>query len=342
MKKSNEQLKAIEEILQLKNGERLFLTGGAGTGKSTVIEALKEQRTDTILLASTGEAAENINAFTARPWHKGYGADANKKYKIKKEFATPRSRKKTLVIYLPHTAHRFIHWDLDGPKYGSPHENKRIKALANNSLLIIDEASMLNSDIADELIYNYHGPILFVGDKNQLTVNGIPESILSLEHIHLTKNFRTQSESIQKLVEACDLAVINVDNGYKSGLKISDHVNNLDIFEIKDHSEFLKLIKNCEDAYWCIAYNNHIVKSYLTATNFYGSSITAHKSQGKSIDVVFFDMANVIQEAGKRRSTYQGIRNHPLAIEDAIRLINVAISRTVKQVYIYTGTSRNF
>ena len=47
------------------SGKNIFITGGAGTGKSTVIEAIRDQhQRNLVVLAATGVAALNIKGET--------------------------------------------------------------------------------------------------------------------------------------------------------------------------------------------------------------------------------------------------------------------------------------
>ena len=64
MRLSLDQESALERMRSLKCGEMLFLTGVAGSGKSTVVDHFVKDRDDVAVLASTGIAAQNIGGRT--------------------------------------------------------------------------------------------------------------------------------------------------------------------------------------------------------------------------------------------------------------------------------------
>ena len=62
IKLTNEQKEALDLML---SGKNVFLTGKAGTGKSTVLDKFQEKRLcGCVFLAPTGIAAININGST--------------------------------------------------------------------------------------------------------------------------------------------------------------------------------------------------------------------------------------------------------------------------------------
>lgn len=116
------------------------LTGGPGTGKSTVTEAIAEIAAATsdgpvILLAPTGKAARRLAEATGRP---------------------------------AQTVHRGLEAKMDGGKhtFGKTSENP----LPAGCFVVVDEASMLDAEVAASLLSALppDGRILFVGDRFQL------------------------------------------------------------------------------------------------------------------------------------------------------------------------------
>ena len=72
----------IEQILsKIKSGQNLFITGGAGSGKSYTLMRLKERLgKDLNLTASTGVASLNIGGITIHSFAKlGIGTDSLEK-----------------------------------------------------------------------------------------------------------------------------------------------------------------------------------------------------------------------------------------------------------------------
>ena len=123
----------------------LFLTGKAGTGKSTLLEYYRDNATDTpVILAPTGVAALNVGGETVHRFF-GFGIDVTPE-KVR------NSRRK--------------------PRY--PQIYRKLRTV------IIDEASMLRADLLDcvDMFLRKHGPrrgvpfggvqMVFVGDLYQL------------------------------------------------------------------------------------------------------------------------------------------------------------------------------
>lgn len=61
---ADEQMEAYDIMQKIPKGGMLFVTGRAGTGKSTLIDCFCQGRNDVVRLASTGIAAQNINGRT--------------------------------------------------------------------------------------------------------------------------------------------------------------------------------------------------------------------------------------------------------------------------------------
>ena len=59
----------LERVINLlKEGKNIFITGGAGTGKSYLLQQLKEQYPTLVLTSTTGVSAININGQTIHSW----------------------------------------------------------------------------------------------------------------------------------------------------------------------------------------------------------------------------------------------------------------------------------
>lgn len=124
-------------IQKLKEGRNIFLTGGAGVGKSYTIKKILENKELKIIpLASTALAAINIKALTI---HKFF------KFKIAKNISELKTSKEDLL-------------ELN-------------KILKNIDVVLIDEISMVSADLFDMIhhrIQNYNIKLLVVGDFYQL------------------------------------------------------------------------------------------------------------------------------------------------------------------------------
>ena len=134
-------LKAME------SGEDVFLTGGAGTGKSYVIEQFVSRHDNVLLAAPTGLAARHIGGRTL---HSLFKCDTGVQEQV----------------HNLHTPQAFI--DEIGPR--------NYKLLKAASTLIIDEISMVRQDMFDYVMTfmeafkkaHHHIQIIVVGDFFQL------------------------------------------------------------------------------------------------------------------------------------------------------------------------------
>ncbi len=138
---NQEQLEAIR-LSYLKN--LLIITGGPGTGKTTIIQAVcelyrqmnklsYEKLTQKIaLLAPTGRASKRISESTTLP---------------------------------ASTIHRFLKWNKENNKFGINEYHK-----SEVDLVIVDEFSMVDTYLFDSLLkgLKYDTKIIIVGDDNQL------------------------------------------------------------------------------------------------------------------------------------------------------------------------------
>jgi len=134
------------EVLEALKHSNLFLTGGAGVGKSyitnEVISSYHKLGKGVVALGSTGVSAVNIGGFTVHSFFV-FGIASN----------------------------------FDELKAGDKRAKKRLsdlkKILKATELIIIDEISMISSNLLDMISYRleslgYLGKLLFVGDFFQL------------------------------------------------------------------------------------------------------------------------------------------------------------------------------
>lgn len=155
----------------------LIITGGPGTGKTTIIKAIVEAYSklnhydyDTLvekcaLLAPTGRASKRISESTLLP---------------------------------ASTIHRFLKWNQDTGEF-MINEKKKSKA----ELVIIDEVSMIDICLFNSLLngLEFNAQIILVGDYNQLPSVG-PGQILKdligsdvIDTVHLDQLYRQEEDS---------------------------------------------------------------------------------------------------------------------------------------------------
>ena len=148
-----EQKKAIESAL---NNKISIITGGPGTGKTTIIKAItnlyKKQNKlsdhtliqDICLLAPTGRASKRISDETNLP---------------------------------SSTIHRFLKWQKESNTFMINEENK-----SNVKFVIIDEVSMLDTELFYNLLLGLKADtkILLIGDYNQLPSVGAGQVLKDL------------------------------------------------------------------------------------------------------------------------------------------------------------------
>ncbi len=174
IKYNDEQRKAIIKALE---DNILIITGGPGTGKTTIIKAITElyqhvnkldydEFTEKLaLLAPTGRASKRMSESTFLP---------------------------------ASTIHRFLKWNKDDEKFMVNEENK-----SNVELVIIDEVSMIDINLFDSLLKGLKRNVkmILVGDYDQLPSVG-PGNLLKdlicsdvLDVVHLNHLYRQDEDS---------------------------------------------------------------------------------------------------------------------------------------------------
>ncbi len=169
--------KQKEAITKALTKNLLIITGGPGTGKTTIIKAIVELykrlrnlddeglNKELALLAPTGRASKRMSEATLFP-------------------AT--------------TIHRFLKWNKENNRFGVDEYNKD-----NSRLIIIDEVSMIDLSLFDHLLRGLtdHIKLILVGDYNQLPSVGPGELLKDftlsgvIETVHLDLLYRQDENS---------------------------------------------------------------------------------------------------------------------------------------------------
>ncbi len=139
-------MNAYDKVIALLESENIFLTGGAGVGKSyltkQIVEHYKAEYKNVIVLGSTGISAVNVGGQTIHSFFV---------FGIANNFEELKSR----------------------DRYNKSRLKELGKILKNLHLLIIDEISMVSSDLLEMILYRlrsggFKGKLMVVGDFYQL------------------------------------------------------------------------------------------------------------------------------------------------------------------------------
>ncbi len=216
-KEEKEDNIVLKNIIRLvKSGENVFITGHAGTGKSYILERLKEQFKKLVVTSTTGIAAVNIKGQTIHSWA-GIGLC---RYSVENIVKNIMTKKPTIR-----------------------------RQIEKCNILAIDEISMLNIkafeyvDKVLRLVRENNAPfggiqVVFLGDFFQLPPVEMEENVefsycfespvwgeLKLKNILLTENHRQNEENFIKALSdmrvnnltAEDIKLLNTRNTAISG-----------------------------------------------------------------------------------------------------------------------------
>ncbi len=220
-----------DAILKSLKNNFLVITGGPGTGKTTVIygiyRALKKEnpKSKIKLLAPTGRASKRLSELTL-------------------EEAS--------------TIHRFLEWNKDSNTFSLNENNK-----SDASIVIVDEFSMVNNSLFASLLkaLRDNTKIILVGDKDQLPSVGsgnlLFDIISSVDNVvYLKELYRQAKES--SIVKLAYLVNENKDYDFTSDEELSiiedlDILDSLKEIAIKhindDYKEFQVLVPLYKGSY---------------------------------------------------------------------------------------------
>lgn len=201
--------KQKEAIIKALTNNILIITGGPGTGKTTIINAIVKlyqelndmtydrAKEDIALLAPTGRASKRMTEST------GYPAS---------------------------TIHRFLKWNKDNNEFAVNEENKD-----TSKLIIVDEVSMIDILLLNSLFKGIRedAQIIFVGDKNQLPSVGpgeVLKDIINSDIVNVVK--------LNHLYRQDENSYIN-----RLALEIKDNELSENFLEPKSDYQFLQCSK---------------------------------------------------------------------------------------------------
>ena len=205
IKYNSNQLEAIKQSI-LK--DFLIITGGPGTGKTTIIKAILELyrlinklsyeklNEKVALLAPTGRAAKRMSEATMFP---------------------------------ASTIHRFLKWQKEQNRFQVNEYNK-----SKVEFVIIDEASMIDTYLMDSLLkgLSVHCKIIVVGDDHQLPSVGPGDVLHDIIESNMLNVVRLKDEYRQD--EGSNIINLAYD--------IRKKTINEDIFNIKDDLTFIRCL----------------------------------------------------------------------------------------------------
>ena len=214
-KERNEQLRQAWDFVE-HTGKSIFLTGKAGTGKTTFLKTeVEKSKKQMVVVAPTGVAAINAGGVTIHSF-----------------FQLP------LSPYVPGAKMK--------QKYDFSKEKRKI--IASLDLLVIDEISMVRSDLLDAIdnvLRRYRDgrlpfggvQLLMIGDLAQLTPVVTPEDEEMLHGYYDTPYFFGSKAlqkidyvtiQLQKIYRQADAAFVNILNHIRDGVPTAEDMGMLD------------------------------------------------------------------------------------------------------------------
>jgi len=201
-------MNSYDKVIDLLRSENIFLTGGAGVGKSyltkQIVDYYKAEYMNVIVLGSTGISAVNVGGQTIHSLFV---------FGIANNFEELKSR----------------------DKYNKNRIKELGKILKNLHLLIIDEISMVSADLLEMILYRlrscgFKGKLMVVGDFYQLppVVKNKSHDTLLSEGVYAFESsawehFDFVTVELMKVRRTSDVAFMNILNQVRRG-ELSEEV----------------------------------------------------------------------------------------------------------------------
>jgi len=201
-------MNSYDKVIDLLHSENIFLTGGAGVGKSyltkQIVDYYKAEFMNVIVLGSTGISAVNVGGQTIHSLFV---------FGIANNFEELKSR----------------------DKYNKNRIKELGKILKNLHLLIIDEISMVSADLLEMILYRlrscgFKGKLMVVGDFYQLppVVKNKSHDTLLSEGVYAFESsawehFDFVTVELMKVRRTSDVAFMNILNQVRRG-ELSEEV----------------------------------------------------------------------------------------------------------------------
>ncbi len=212
-----------------RSGGMAFLQGGAGSGKTVLIRALKKycdaNEIKCAVTATTGKASSALEGATIHSYM-GLSMKQNNNAETIED-ALVLGTRDDFTVEMP-------------------------------EILIIDEASMIGQKLLNEIMQRKFRYILYVGDLNQLPPvkdKKVDWKGLVQYYYELTKTLRTKEPSLAKLFNDFKLQ----KEGELHDLDIFDYVNGENIVEV-EYADLNKLPKNSLSCF--VGYRNKLVEKF--------------------------------------------------------------------------------
>jgi ATP-dependent exoDNAse (exonuclease V) alpha subunit len=233
----------------IQQGKNVFITGSAGSGKSTFLKQLKAQLGLKLLVtAYSGVAAVNAGGQTL---HSTFG--------LPLEFISPDDRRLhfTATDQDQQTIYSFL----------SLKQNKQ-ELIKGISTLVIDEISMVRADIIDlvdrilRAYNNRHLPfggkqVIFIGDVFQLPPVSIGSELDVLLQFYTSKHFFA-SRAIQAMLSARALTMVEFSNIFRQKNKEFQAILNRVRFGIPTSPDLITINKQVQPNYTA-PYNSEVI-----------------------------------------------------------------------------------
>ena len=242
----NKKQQEIYDLVISKKHKVVLLEGKAGTGKSYVLSKIATAYNGDVLVTATTNKAKNLLAQAIG-----------------------------ITTYTTHSALGFTML-----RKGTTEYLADINEPMNADLLIIDEASMLPSEVYHKALMAGYEQILLVGDSSQLLSIGMKANIVPEASVTLSEQMRQSSSP------RLDAYLDNIRQGIftkKSHNLLVDVPEEIIFYE--KFKDFAKAYINCTKEKRILAYSNRCVDSYnasINGTKFkLGDQLVLDKPLGK-------------------------------------------------------------